>query len=253
MTRIASAGALVAVALVAATAGVARSAPYRPPPAARAAHPVSASHARAHANALPAWLALRPGTVARVDLAPWATADEPEASLAASAASFAGDPSSDTTRPGDVVYEPVGVRVRVVRVFPQTHLALVHGIDRRFQAFARVERLVPVVPPGTRLRAAGGFGGFADFYATLATPNARAERLATGSELVALEQDAAPFDAASADLVRVRARVLTGDLRGRTGWVAVAFTGLPQAAAHAGAEVAEHACACRLVQFIALP
>ncbi len=201
----------------------------------------------------PAWLVLRPGTIARVDIGLWATADEPEASLTESVASLAGDLSADTARPGDVVYEPVGVRVRVVRVVPGTHVAIVHGIDRRFQAYARIERLIPEIPPGTHLRAAGGFGGFADFYPTLATRQATAQRIATGSDLVALAMGTAPFDPGSADLVRVRVRALSGNLRGRTGWIAVAYTGLPSADPGNAAQPEERACRCRLVQFPTSP
>ncbi len=201
----------------------------------------------------PAWLALRAGAHARVDVALWATADEPEAALTASPTSLASDLTADVSRPGDVVYEPVGVRVRIVRTFPGSHIVLVHGIERRFQAYARVERIVVEIPAGTHLRAAGGFGGFADFYPTLATPSTRAERLATGSDLIALGLAAAPFDPGSADLVRVRVRVRTGNLRGREGFVAVAYVGLPVASVGPQSEVAERACSCRLVQFGGAP
>jgi len=205
------------------------------------------------ARDIPAWLTLQPGAIARVDIGLWATADEPEAALTASAASLARAASDDDTRPGDVVYEPVGVRVRVVRLLPGERVAIVRGLDRRFTAYARVERLIPQVPPGTPLVAAGGFGGFADFYPLLATPNAQAERLATGSRLVAFETSSAAFDPGSADLVRVRVRVRSGTLAGRIGWIAVAYTGLPGAAPRKRAEVAEKACGCRLVQFASAP
>ena len=201
----------------------------------------------------PTWLALRAGAYARVDVALWATADEPEAALTASPASLASDLTADVSRPGDVVYEPVGVRVRIVRTFPGSHVVLVHGVDRRFEAYARVERVVAEIPAGTHLRAAGGFGGFADFYPTLATRSSRAERLATGSDLTALGLAAAPFDSGSADLVRVHVRVRTGNLRGREGFVAVAYVGLPAARVGAEGEVAERACRCRLVQFGSAP
>ena len=59
----------------------------------------------------------------------------------------------------------------------------------------------------------------------------------------------ARLDPDSADLVRVRVRVLDGTLRGRTGWVAVAYTGIPVDRLPATAQVAEKACRCRLVQF----
>jgi len=205
--------------------------------------------AAAPAAAAPGWLALRPGTLGRVDIAPWLVSDEPEAALTASAASIARDFTTHAERPGDVVFEPIGVRIRVLRVLPGGRIALVHGRDARFVAYTLIARLVPDVPAGTVLRAAGGFQGFSDFFPTLATPYKAATRLATGSALVALAMGAGPYDPDTSDLVRVRVRVLAGALRGRTGWVAVAYTGLPAARLPPSAAVAEKACACRIVEF----
>jgi hypothetical protein len=199
--------------------------------------------------AVPPWLVIAPGAVARVDIAPWLVSDEPEAALTIGADSLRRDFSADATRPDDVLYEPIGVRVRVVRLLGGGRLALVHGLTGRFQGYATRSRLIPEVPSGTVLLAAGGFGGFADFYPALDTPERQAGRLATGSRLVALGIGVAPYDPDSADLVRVRVRVLDGDLRGRTGWVAVVYTGLPERRLPASAEVAEKACGCRLIQF----
>jgi hypothetical protein len=201
------------------------------------------------AGTTPPWLALRIGTIARVDIAPWDDADEPEAALTASAASVARNFSDDATRPDDILYQPVGVRVRIVRLDPSGRTVLVHGFDARFQGYTLVARLIPEIPAGTTLVAAGGFAGFADFYPKLDTPEKRAERVATGSRLSALEISVAPYDPDSADLVRVRVLVLDGSLRGRTGWVAVAYTGVPQTRVPVSADVAEKACHCRLVQF----
>ncbi len=201
------------------------------------------------ARAAPGWLALRPGTGGRVDIAPWLVSDEPEAALTESAASIARDFTAHAERPGDVVFEPVGVRVRIVRVLPGARIAFVRGRDSRFVAYTLVTRLVPDVPPGTALRAAGGFQGFSDFFATLATPYKEATRLATGSALVALAMGTGPYDPDTSDLVRVRVRVLSGALRGRTGWLAVAYTGLPAGRLPRSAAVAEKACACRIVEF----
>jgi hypothetical protein len=197
----------------------------------------------------PAWLMLRSGTLARVDIAPWDDADEPEATLTSGAASLAQNFSDDATRPDDILYQPVGVRVRIVRTVPGGRTVLVHGIGRRFEGFTLPARLVPEVPPGTLLVVAGGFGGFADFYPRLDTPERDAERVATGSGLRVLATDVAPYDPDSADLVRVRVRVVGGTLRGRIGWVAVAYTGLPTTHLAASADVAEKACLCRLVRF----
>jgi hypothetical protein len=200
-------------------------------------------------EAIPAWLKLRPGTLARVDIAPWDDADEPEATLTSSAASLTQNFSDDATRPDDILYQPVGVRVRVVRAASDGRTILVHGIERRFEGFTLPARLVPEVPPGTVLVVAGGFGGFADFYPRLDTPEHEAERVATGSPLAVSGTDVAPYDPDSADLVRVRVRVLGGAMRGRTGWIAVAYTGLPETRVPASADVAEKACMCRLVRF----
>ena len=202
------------------------------------------------ATLVPAWLALRPGTIARVDIAPWLVSDEPEAALTQSPGSLARNFSDDATRPGDVLYQPIGVRVRILRLTDGGRIALVHGIGARFSGYAPLARLVPEIPAGTALVVAGGFEGFADFYSTLGTPEKRAVPIATGSRLAALEIGAAPYDPDSADLVRVRVRVLDGNLRGRTGWVSVAYTGIPADRLPATAQVAEKACRCRLVQFI---
>jgi len=203
----------------------------------------------AQAGGLPAWLALDAGTTARVDIAPWMDSDEPEAAITQSATSLLRDFSEDAARPDDIVYEPVGIRVRVVKVTAGGKLALVHGIGSHFEGFAPLERLIPEIPAGTLLIAAGGFGGFADFYPEIDTREKVADRVATGSHLVAIATGVAPYDPDSADLVRVHVRVLDGSLRGRTGWVSVAYTGLPTSTLPAGAEVAEKACGCRLIQF----
>ncbi|GAC1313034.1 MAG: hypothetical protein NVS2B3_09620 [Vulcanimicrobiaceae bacterium] len=203
----------------------------------------------ARAAATPAWLALAPGTLARVDIAPWLVSDEPEAALTESAASLEHDFTTHGERPGDIVFEPIGVRVRVVRVLPGGRVALVRGRDARFVAYTLVARLVPEIPPGTALRAAGGFQGYSDFFASVSTPYAQARRLETGSALVALGTGAGAYDPETSDLVRVRVRVLSGALRGRTGWVAVAYTGVPSARLPATADVAERACTCRIVAF----
>jgi hypothetical protein len=200
------------------------------------------------AGSTPAWLRIRPGTIARVDIAPWQDSDEPEAALTFSAASLARDFTDDDTRPFDILYQPVGVRVRVVRVRPDGRVALVHGVEGRFEGYALLARLVPEIPASTRLLAAGGFGGFADFYPRLDTPERQAEQVATGTPMIALGIGVAPYDPDSADLVRVRVRVLGGNLRGRTGWVSVAYTGLPGPPSRS-ADVAEKACRCRLVEF----
>ncbi len=197
----------------------------------------------------PAWLSLRAGTVARVDIAPWLVSDEPEAALTESPHSLERNFSDDATRPDDVVYRAIGVRVRVLSLGRDGRTAHVHGIGDRFEAYAPIQRLIPEIPAGTLLVAAGGFGGFSDFYPTLSTPEKHADRIATGSRLVAIGMGVAPYDPDSADLVRVHVRALDGNLRGRTGWLAVGYTGLPVTGPVQSADVAEKACNCRLAIF----
>jgi len=197
----------------------------------------------------PKWLTARAGVTARVDNAQWPDSDEPEAALTDSAASSALDFSGSASRPGDVHYAPIGVRVRIERVLPGGVVALVHSVGGRWSAFARIERLVPDVPPGTALVAAGGFGGFADFYPALRAGEAQSQRLATGSRLVVLGTGVAPFDPDSSDFVRLRVRIASGPWHGRTGWLAAVYTGLPLTRVPADADVAEHACMCRLIHF----
>ncbi len=230
--RLAAASASLALALGTASAGAGR----------------ASSAIGPRAEALPRWLTARPGTTARVDIAPWLDSDEPEAALTASPASLGRDFSADASRPPDIVYEPVGVRVRIERVLAG-RIVRVRGIDAPWVAYAPLARLVPEIPAGTRLRTAGGFGGFADFYPTLPTPQRAAQQLATGTPLVALGMDAAPYDPGTSDLVRVRVRIAAGERRGTVGWLPVGYTGLPAAATPKTASVAEHACRCRLAAF----
>jgi hypothetical protein len=218
-----------------------------------AAPPHVARAAEAPAWRTPAWLALRPGTLARVDTAPWPTFDEPEAALTHAARSLARDFSDDFARPDDIVYEPVGVRVRIVRVLPGARVALVRGLGAAWQAYAPVDRMLPEVPRGTVLRAAGGFAGSADFYPALDSPEPLPAGIATRATVVVLGMGAAPYSTQSADLVRVNVRVRSGSLRGRVGWIPVAYTGLPVTAVPAQAENAAKACVCRILRFEATP
>jgi len=201
------------------------------------------------AAADPAWLFLGPGTVARVDEAPWPVFDEPEAALTASAVSLERDFTADLARPNDVLFEPIGVRVRVVRVLPGKGIALVRGLAAPWTAYAPVDRLFPEVPAGTLLRIAGGFAGFADFFPRLNAPLRHAGGLATGTDVTVLGMGAAPYDPESSDLVRLDVRVLSGTERGRTGWVAAGFTGIPLDRVPATADRASKACGCRLLRF----
>ncbi len=202
----------------------------------------------AEAAQVPAWLQLHPGTLARVDIAPWRVDDEPEAALTETAASMQHDFTSDASRPPDIVFRPVGTPVRIVRVLPGGTVALVHGIGRAWEAYTRIDRLAPEVPAGTTLIAAGGFEGFSDFYPSLATPEHAADRLPTRSKMIAIGMGAAAYDPDSADLVRVHVRVLSGTLAGHTGWVPVTYTGLP-ASADSLASQPEKTCSCRVVTF----
>ena len=184
-----------------------------------------------------------------MDVAPWPVFDEPEAALTASAASLDRNFSDDLARPNDVVYEPVGVRVRIVRLERDGNVAFVRAVGATWEGYAPVDRLVPEVPPGTKLRAAGGFGGFADFFRDLRTPESDAQRIATGTGLVVLGMAAAPYDPGNGDLVRLSVRVTSGSLSGRTGWIAAAYTGIPLGHVPATTDVAAEVCVCRIVRF----
>ncbi len=211
---------------------------------------ITALPGRTAASAVPNWLQLQPGTLARVDIAPWRVDDEPEAALTETAASMEHDFTSDASRPPDIVFRPVGTPVRIVRVLEGGTVALVHsvGAGLPWEAYTRIDRLAPEVPRGTPLIAAGGFEGFSDFYPSLATPEHAADRLPTRSKMIAIGMGAAAYDPDSADLVRVHVRVVSGALAGRTGWVPVSYTGLP-ADASAMASQPEKTCSCRVVTF----
>jgi hypothetical protein len=201
------------------------------------------------ADPRPVWLAARPGAAARVEIAPWLVSDEPEAALTERPASLLRDFTADATRPEDVVYEPIGVRVRLVRLAGNGRVALVHALGARWQAFAPLDRLVPEIPVGTKLRVAGGFGGFAEFYPNLDTPPARALQIATGSDVLALRTGVAPYDRSQPEFVRVRVRVDSGELRGRTGWIGTAYVGAAAVKIPPDAPTTEKVCSCLLVQF----
>ena len=205
--------------------------------------------APASAATIPVWLRLHPGTLARVDIAPWRVDDEPEAALTETAGSLQRDFTSDASRPADIVFRPVGTPVRIVRVLAGGTIALVHSVTGSpWQAYTRIDRLAPEIPAGTPLVAAGGFEGYSDFYPTLATAQHAAGRLATRSKMVAIGMGAGVYDPNTSDLVRVHVRVLTGVLAGHTGWVPVSYTGLPAAAATLASQP-EKTCSCRVVTF----
>jgi len=207
-----------------------------------------AAAASSGAAAPPAWARPVSGTLARVDIAPWLDSDEPEAALTASAASLRRDFSADGRRPGDVVYEPVGVLVRIVRMLPGG-IVEVRAAAGAWRAYAPQNRALPEVPPGAALRVAGGFGGAADFFPELDTPESAARTIATGTLLVALRTAAAPYDPNSSDLVRVRVRVAGGPAAGTIGWIAVAYVGTPETTIPAHASIVERACRCRPAAF----
>lgn len=203
-----------------------------------------------HATPAPAWLRLQPGVVARVDLAPWRAYDEPEAALTASAASMQRDFTVTGARPGDIVYRPVGVRVRVVRrIAGRDAVVAVRGLHGGWLAYTQANRLSPEIPLGTKLVVAGGFDGFADFFTALTTPHDGARRVTTGTPLIALGIAAAPFDPDASDLIRVHVRVASGPLQGREGWIGAAYTGIPRTSTAAGATQIEKTCSCLPVSF----
>ena len=66
--------------------------------------------------------------------------------------------------------------------------------------------------------------------------------------LVALGMGIAPYDPDGTAVVRGKGVVESGMQRGRTGWIPVGFTGLPDPGGNPG-WTAERACRCRLLEF----
>jgi len=198
-------------------------------------------------GALPAWLTLHPGTLARVDAAPWFDSDEPEAALTQSAASLTRDFGADGTRPSDVAYAPVGVTVRIIRLVNRS-VAAVRRPGVAGNLYAPVARLIPEIPAGTRARAGGGFGGAAQLFASLAASGPSRD-LPTGTALAVLGTGVAAFDPNASDFVRARVRIESGALRGTTGWMTVAYLGIPSRLRSPGNSLVEDACGCRLALF----
>jgi hypothetical protein len=199
-----------------------------------------------HADVTAPWLQARPGQTALVGAAPWPMSD-PEAALTSSEPSAAISPDDYTARPADALHEPIGLRVVIQQIYLDG-VALVQPEGAPWSAYARLDQLVPQVPAGTRLVVAGGFGNAAAFYPQLDTPQASAEELATGTQVVALGMGIAPYDPDGTAFVRVKVTVESGPERGRTGWIPVGFTGLPDPSGNPG-WTAERACHCRLLEF----
>jgi hypothetical protein len=58
----------------------------------------------------------------------------------------------------------------------------------------------------------------------------------------------ARYDPDGSDFVRTKVVVQSGPLKGRAGWIAVTFTGIPDPNG-SPSSTAERACRCRLVEF----
>jgi len=197
-------------------------------------------------TALPPWLLAQPGRAAYVAEATWSMDDRPEAALTRSRASARRAPDDQNARPSDALGAPVGVRVTIEGT-PAENVVRVRVPGDPRPAYARLDRLVPVVPPGIRLVVAGGFGGGAPFYRSLDVPVERAASLATRTPLLMLGTATAPYDPEGGDFVRLHVEIEGGPERGRRGWIPAAYAGLP-GAVRAGASNAERACACRLLE-----
>jgi hypothetical protein len=198
------------------------------------------------ADATAPWLETRPGQTALVGAAPWPMST-PEAALTSTEPSAAVNPDDYTARPADALHQPIGLRVVIQQIYLDG-VALVRPEGASWSAYARLDQLVPEVPAGTRLVVAGGFGNATDFFAQLDTPQSGAEEIATGTALVALGMGIAPYDPDGTAFVRVKVVVESGMQRGRTGWIPVGFTGLPDPGGNPG-WTAERACRCRLLEF----
>jgi hypothetical protein len=200
----------------------------------------------ARADVTTAWLQAIPGQTALVGAAPWPMTD-PEAALTSTEPSAAVNPDDSSTRPADAIHQPIGLRVTIEQVYLDG-VALVRPEGAAWTAYTRLDQLVPEVPAGTRLVVAGGFGNAAAFYPKLDTPQAGVEEIATGTAIVVLGMGIAPYDPDGTGFVRVKVVVESAPQRGRTGWIPVGFTGLPDPAGTPG-WTAERACRCRLLEF----
>ena len=203
--------------------------------------------ALAAASALPAWLVPGAGRFAYLAEAPWPMGEHPEAAATYSLRTARIEPAEQAQRPRAAVGAPIGALARCVDLAAPA-VARLHLPGAAKPVYARLDRLVPAVPPGTRLVVAGGFGNEALFYPRLDAPVERAGRVPTGTPLVALGIDTAPYDPDGLDFVRVRVRIAGGPWHGRTGWIPAAYTGLT--GLHRPAEsTAERACGCRILEF----
>jgi hypothetical protein len=187
------------------------------------------------------------GRFAYVAEAPWPLDDHPEAALTYSLRTAKPDPDDQPTRPDDAVGAPIGIRAEFLALAtPAVARLRVDGVTR--EAFARLDRLVPPVPPGTHLVVAGGFGNEAPLYPKLDTPLKRADSLPTGTHLVALDTAVATYDPEGADFIRIEVRITSGPKHGRTGWLPALYAGLNRPGERPGS-TAEKACRCRLLEF----
>jgi hypothetical protein len=195
----------------------------------------------------PSWLTLRPGQTALVADAAWPLGTRPEAALTATAASAAIPSDAVVKRPADALGAPVGIRVMIERVFANG-VALVRPQGANADAYVRLDELLPEIPSGTALVAAGDDGDTVDFYPSISTSYTDSLDLASGTPLVALRVAVAPFAPGDSDLVRLQVRVEAGPFRGRTGWVQANSLGLP-VRPEAGAPAKDKTCGCRVVEF----
>jgi len=194
----------------------------------------------------PSWLALKPGQTALVGAAPWPM-EQPEAALSGSPRSAAVSPDDYARRPDDALHQPIGLRVTVEDIVADG-VARVRTVGAPLEAFTRLDQLVPEVPPGTQLVVAGGFGNYADFFPDLSAPESAAQQLPTGTSVLTLGLGIAPYDPEGSDFIRTKVYVQSGPQLGRTGWIAVGFTGLPDPNG-TPASTAERACRCRILEF----
>jgi hypothetical protein len=195
----------------------------------------------------PSWLTLRPGQTALVADAAWPLGTRPEAALTGTAAGAATPTDEVVKRPVDALGAPIGIRVMIERVFPNG-VALVRPQGTNVDAYARLDTLLPEIPSGTALVAAGDDGDTVDFYAARTTPYDDSLDLASGTPLLALKVAVAPFSPGESDFVRLQVRVEAGPFRGRTGWVQANSVGLP-GRPEAGAPAKDKICGCRVVEF----
>jgi hypothetical protein len=199
-----------------------------------------ASVSRAKGGDMPDWLILKGGAHVRIDIASWPGTAE----VAAVTRTLSGYKHSADEAP-DSLDLPIGVDATIDGIVGQAHFGdyyvKIHGAN--WSGFTRSDRMMPMVPVGTKLIAAGGAP---PLYPNLDADDAHSLRTESGTSF----REIAPLSFASGDPDRTTAtgrykvQVLDGEYAGRVGWVS--SIGLPGLAPATFPE-----CRCVLVEMYA--